>query len=299
MTEKSVGAARENGRPPKEDLVRACRNGVDVQRATPPESGEASANENGMPTLFGHFTRFNEWTEIDSWYEGNFLERIAPGAFKKTFREQQPKVLFQHGMDGTCGDKPLGPPDVLREEDDGPYYEVPLLDASYVRDLIPGLDAGLYGASFRFSVMREEWVDEPAVSEDNPKGLPERTIKEVRCSEFGPVTFPAYPGATAGVRSMTDEYLAARMTNQPADRLRSLLEYLEKRDETSAVEQELPPTESAEDQETARAATDEPEQEPPGEPTALYFGKTSRTAAPGQHPTPLYTGKDKRKGWAP
>jgi hypothetical protein len=31
--------------------------------------------------------------------------------------------------------------------------------------------------------------------------LPERTIKELRLFEFGPVTFPAYQSATAGVRS--------------------------------------------------------------------------------------------------
>jgi HK97 family phage prohead protease len=81
------------------------------------------------------------------------MERIAPGAFKKTFREQpRPmRVLFQHGMDPQVGDKPLGPIRDLREDETGAYYEVPLLDASYVRDqVLPGLRAGLYGASFRF-----------------------------------------------------------------------------------------------------------------------------------------------------
>jgi hypothetical protein len=176
----ALDAARENGRPPRDDLVRAVRNGVTL-RAIAPVADQAddapSANPNGMPTMFGHFTRFDEWTEIDSWFEGNFMERMAAGSFKKTFREQTPKVLLQHGMDYTAGDKPLGAPDVLREEADGPYYEVPLLDAPYVRDLTPGLEAGLYGASFRFSVMREDWVEEPPVSDHNPKGIPERTIK--------------------------------------------------------------------------------------------------------------------------
>src|SRR4051812_38962522 len=112
----SLPAARENGRPPRDELVRAVR-----------ASGELRSADGGMPTLYGHFTPFNVWTEIDSWYEGNFLERIVPGAFKKTFREMTPKVLFQHGGDPQIGDKVLGPPEELREEDVGPYYEVPLL----------------------------------------------------------------------------------------------------------------------------------------------------------------------------
>lgn len=319
----AVDAARENGRPPRDDLVRAVRSSGALRAATPaaPAEGEASANPNGMPTLYGYFTRFGEWTEIDSWYEGNFLERIAAGAFKKTFREQAPKVLFQHGMDGMVGDKPLGPPEVLREEADGPYYEVPLLDTSYNRDLVPGLEAGLYGASFRFSVMREEWVDDPGVSEYNPKGLPERTIKEVRCSEFGPVTFPAYPGATAAVRSMTDEWLAARMTSQP-DRLRSILEFLERRDARPELHQSASPEQGEADtsQEVERMASDDKAAEavieqaeaeapggtptpsrgdaaPGGRPTPLYTGRTEGLAAPGASPTPLYTGHRKRKEW--
>ena len=165
----------------------------------------AAEEEAGDGTLmYGHFAVFNEWTEIDSWFEGHFMERLAPGAFRKTIRENRDaiKVLFQHGMDPQIGDKPLGPIDALREDSEGAYYEVPLLDADYVRnDVLPGLQAGLYGASFRFQVMREEFDTEPGPSDDNPAGLPERTIKELRLFEFGPVTFPAYQSATAGVRS--------------------------------------------------------------------------------------------------
>jgi HK97 family phage prohead protease len=221
----SLTHARENGRPPRDELVRAVGLGGDFRAL------EIRSADNGMPTLYGHFTPFNRWTEIDSWFEGNFLERIAPGAFKKTFSENTPKVLFQHGGDPQIGDKVLGPPDVLREEDFGPYYEVPLLDTSYNRDLVPGLEKGLYGASFRFSIMREDWVQEPGVSEYNPKGLPERTVREARVPEFGPVTFPAYADATAGVRSLTDEFLISRATRDPV-RLRRLLAYLEQRDKT-------------------------------------------------------------------
>src|SRR5207247_9184891 len=100
-----------------------------------------------------------------------------------------------------------GHPTVLREDELGAAYEVPLLDTSYNRDLLEGLRAGAYGSSFRFKVQREDFNQKPARSTYNPKALPERTIREAKVMEFGPVTFPAYEGATAGVRSLTDWWL--------------------------------------------------------------------------------------------
>lgn len=182
--------------PRRDGLYRAVFPGAELR---------AAASGDGMPTLVGHFAVFNKPTEIASFMEGNFLERIAPGAFKKTFSESRAiKCLFQHGCDPDIGDKPLGPIETLREDDTGAFYEVPLLDASYVRDdVLPGLEAGVYGASFCFEVIKEEFNEEPGISADNPKGLAERTLLEVRVPEFGPVTFPAYEEATAGVRSIT------------------------------------------------------------------------------------------------
>lgn len=182
--------------PRRDGLYRAIRSGVELR----------AAQGDGMPTLVGHFAVFNTPTEICSFMEGTFIEDIAPGAFKKTFQEGRGsiKCLFQHGFDPDIGDKPLGAPDVLREDDAGAYYEVPLLDAGYVRDdVLPGLEAGVYGSSFCFEVIKEEFDEEPGVSANNPKGLPKRRLLELRVPEFGPVTFPAYPEASAGVRGLT------------------------------------------------------------------------------------------------
>jgi hypothetical protein len=55
-------------------------------------------------------------------------------------------------------------------------------------------------------VTGDTWDDKPARSDTNPDGLPERTITAMKVPEFGPVTFPANPGASAGVRSGTDEF---------------------------------------------------------------------------------------------
>lgn len=196
----------------------------------------AEADDGGMPTMVINFARFGEWTEINSIFEGNFLEQFAPGSFKKTFREQRDSIrpIFQHGRDPVAGDKPLGPIDDLREQPDGAWADVPLLDADYVRQIVPGLQAGVYGASFAFQVVREDVNFEAKKSDANPGGLPERTLKEVRLREFGPVTFPAYPGTSAGVRSLTDEF---RVMLNPAA-VRELAERLERDDQTSGEPEE-------------------------------------------------------------
>jgi HK97 family phage prohead protease len=184
--------------------------------------------EDSLPTLTGHFAVFNEWTEIQSAYEGRFMERVAPGAFKRTFNNNRDKirVLFQHGQDPQIGDKPLGRIRELAEDAQGAYYEVGMLDTSYNRDLLPGLEAGLYGASFRFRVIKDDFDHRPSKTARNPEGLPERTIQEADVMEFGPVTFPAYAGASAGVRSETDDYIR-RLLVPEFDEIRDLLKSLQ------------------------------------------------------------------------
>jgi hypothetical protein len=208
-------ASSANARPPRDSLVRALRPGPELRAA---EDGA------GAPTMHGHFAVFNQWTEIDSVFEGRFMESIAPGAFTKTFKENRDvmRVLFQHGRDPMLGSKPLGAISKLEEDDTGAYYEVPLFRG--IPELVmEGLTAGLYGASFRFRVTREEFVNKPKASAYNPEGLPERIVKETQVEEFGPVTFPAYAGATAGVRSLTDEFLLERLVSDP--KMRELLEH--------------------------------------------------------------------------
>jgi hypothetical protein len=134
------------------------------------------------------------------------------------------RVLFQHGRDPQIGDKPLGPIDVLEAKAKAAHAEVPLVDASYNRDLLlPGLRAGLYGSSFRFQVNEDHWDRKPKRSKHNPEGLPERTILDMTVREFGPVTFPAYANATAGIRSVTDDFLGLALGGIDLERLAELL----------------------------------------------------------------------------
>lgn len=186
---------------------------------------DEEADDGRIGTLHGHSTVFNTWYEISSWYEGDFLERVDPDAADKTLAEDpEPKVLFNHGRDMTVNNKVLGVHEQLVADKTGRdtglagvYYQVPLLDTTYNRDLLPGLKAGAYGSSFMFRVTGDSWDDEPGVSEHNPKGLPERTITGYRLFEHGPVTFPANPAAPSGARcvSMTDDYYAELREQNP------------------------------------------------------------------------------------
>jgi HK97 family phage prohead protease len=204
-------------RPPRDGLVRA------LSRCA---VRDAPAGDASPGTLTGYLAVFNDWSEINSIHEGHFMERMAPGAFARTIANNgtRIKVTFNHGKDPQLGDKVLGILSVLESDGHGVVYEVPLFDTQYNRELAPGLKAGAYGSSFRFNVLAEEYNQKPGQSAYNPNGLPERTVKEVRMQEFGPVTFPAYAGATAGMRSLTDRFYGLEGVRAAAPHPESVLE---------------------------------------------------------------------------
>lgn len=210
---KGLVVARYAPRP-----VSVTRAMMDPEEMDPDEMEPDSDPDDTMPTMEIRFSIYNSWYEIDSWYEGNFMERVAPGSFTATIKGagRNAKVLFDHGMDMYIGDKPLGVPLSIEDSSTGPVGIVPMLSTSYCRDIAPGLDAGAYGSSFMFEVMRDAWVMKPEVSTYNPYGLPERTIQEVALYEFGPVTWPASPEATAGLRSMSDWCVERWQRRDPA-----------------------------------------------------------------------------------
>lgn len=190
---------------PRADLFRMV--GVRDAEVTV-RSADGNSDDGRIGTLVGYAAVFNADTVIDSW-EGRFTERIAPGAFSRTLARQgdKVKVLFNHGFDPSIGDKPLGKPEVMREDKRGLWVEVPLDDTSYNRDLVASLRSGaLDGMSFRFSVKDED----PAKPSNNNV----RTLREVELFELGPVTWPAYSATTAGVRSRA-AYEAWRAMNEP------------------------------------------------------------------------------------
>lgn len=156
-------------------------------------------------TLVGYPVVFNNWTEIQSW-DGPFMERIDPAAADKTLASRADKIqlMFNHGFDFMLEQTPIGRHQKFEPDDSGVWNEAALVN----RDVYEKLDlvvelirmGAIYGQSFRFQVMAEEWVDEPDPSDHNPKGYPERSITEFRWYESGPVTYPAYEATSVGLR---------------------------------------------------------------------------------------------------
>ena len=220
---------------PRDDLIRA------VNR------DESRATAEGR-TLTGYPIVFDTWTEIHGW-EGDFRERIAPGAVTKTLNESgdRVKVLFNHGMDPAIGDKPLGRATTIAADDHGVYIEVPLSRTSYNDDLLALIEDGaIDGMSFRFGVINDEW--KPAKS----GGLPERTITELRLFEVGPVTFPAYEATSVGLRSRSDFETWRGLTDEKRAAIASLMAT-----DLSTLTDE-PAGDSHSDVEGRDATTDEP-----------------------------------------
>jgi phage head maturation protease len=208
----------------REALPRPLRDNIERSLAR----FEVSDDEE-LPKLTGHLAVFDQWTRISSMFEGEFMERIAPGASLKTIKENRDRIqiTFNHGHDPSLGDQVLADLRDIGEDDIGTYYDADLFP-EIPPLLMRGLRHGKYGASFRFSVVKEEpvrwWEKRPTKeSEHNPDRLPERTIRELALYEFGPVTYPAYAGATSAVRSTTDYYMSQRLTGDP-ERLLKLIQ---------------------------------------------------------------------------
>lgn len=171
-------------------------------------------------TLSGYAAVFGQDTVINS-FEGNFVERLAPNCFKKTLQERKyPICQFAHGRDSRTGGVPIGVFTEMREDDHGLYVEARLFENDLVEPIRQAIEAqAISGMSFTFTVTRDEWMDNQGRSvggnelqrllwDSGDRGPLQRTIREVRLMEAGPVIYPAYEGTSVGVRSMdeiTDE----------------------------------------------------------------------------------------------
>ncbi|WP_255951550.1 HK97 family phage prohead protease [Streptomyces odontomachi] len=185
----------------------------DLERSAPFQLRAAEdGGEGDGRTLSGYAAVFGQPTEIDSW-EGTFTETIRKGAFRKTIRESQPVMQFDHGRHPLIGSIPIGSIVDLREDDEGLYIEGRITDnwlMQPVRDAIA--EKSITGMSFRFEVVREQWTDvngkvlkPEEIGEllwmPGDRGPLQRELIELKCRELGPVVFPAYAGTSVSVRA--------------------------------------------------------------------------------------------------
>lgn len=128
---------------------------------------------------------------------GGFVERIAPGAGKKSSQESDIRALFNHDPNMVLGRNRAGTL-TFEEDDEGGAYEIRLPDTSIGRDLAVNLEAGnVSGSSFGFRLIEDEW-------DETEQGFPLRTLKQFSIRDVGPVTFPAYTDADSALRSLAE-----------------------------------------------------------------------------------------------
>jgi HK97 family phage prohead protease len=148
---------------------------------------EARQAEDGTMRLSGYAAVFNE----DS-LPLPFLERIAPGAFRKTLTET-PDVRLLINHEGLPLARTKNGTLRLTEDEAGLYMDADLPDTQAARDLYTLVERGdVDQMSFAFRVIRQKW------SEDRSR----RVLTELSLSDgdVSVVTYPAYPTTTVEAR---------------------------------------------------------------------------------------------------
>ncbi len=164
--------------------------------------------DGALPLITGYASVFYRagvpGTEYVMWerdkYGPRIVERIMPTAFDKAIKDDDVRGLYNHDSAIVLGRSTAG---TLRLSVDavGLRYEIDPPETQAARDLISSLRRGdITGSSFAF-VPREN-VFRSVRSEDGQEVIEEIIERhDVQLFDVGPVTYPAYPGSTAGVRS--------------------------------------------------------------------------------------------------
>ena len=157
---------------------------------------EARQAEDGTMRLSGYAAVFNE----DS-VPLPFVERIAPGAFRKTLTET-PDVRLLINHEGLPLARTKNGTLRLQEDAVGLFMDADLPDTQAARDLWTLVERGdVDQMSFAFRVIRQKWNDTRT----------ERTLTEVSLADgdVSVVTYPAYPTTTVEARAHLQEAMKA------------------------------------------------------------------------------------------
>lgn len=128
---------------------------------------------------------------------GGFVERLDSGAFNKSRGDGWPDVVARYNHDdasmlGTTASGSLR----LYVDDYGLFYEVdPPTHRSDIVELIERGD--IRHSSFAFRSVEDDW----SLTE---QGFPLRTLRALQLVDVSPVPVPAYPDATAMLRSFEE-----------------------------------------------------------------------------------------------
>ena len=146
--------------------------------------------DNGDMTVVGYAAVFDQPTEINSLFEGRFLEVIKPGTFAGSLKTRDIALLWAHDMGYPLARVANGTLE-LEEDDYGLRMTAQLPDNTRGHDTLYQIKRGdIDGMSFRIRITKHTWI-EPEKRDD----LPKREIFEADLVEVSFVTFPAFEGS--------------------------------------------------------------------------------------------------------
>jgi HK97 family phage prohead protease len=157
---------------------------------------ETRQAEDGTMRLSGYAAVFN-----DSSVPLPFVERIAPGAFRKTLTET-PDVRLLINHEGLPLARTKNGTLTLREDERGLFMDAVIADTQEGRDLYTLVQRGdLDQMSFAFRVIRQKWNEQRT----------ERLLTELSLADgdVSVVTYPAYPTTTVEARAHLQEAMQA------------------------------------------------------------------------------------------
>ena len=157
---------------------------------------ETRQAEDGTMRLSGYAAVFN-----DSSVPLPFVERIAPGAFRKTLTET-PDVRLLINHEGLPLARTKNGTLTLREDERGLWMDAVIADTQEGRDLYTLVQRGdLDQMSFAFRVIRQKWNETRT----------ERLLTELSLADgdVSVVTYPAYPTTSVEARAHLQEAMTA------------------------------------------------------------------------------------------
>lgn len=175
-------------------------------------------DDTGAPRVEGYAAVFNSLSEVlFEWDSGKFREKVLPGAFARTIRNQNIPLLVEHA------DLPLATTKAgtlqLSEDEHGLRFSSTLdMSDPDVQRLVPKMRRGdMNKCSFGFITVQADWDDK-----QKPRV---RTLREVKLFDVSIVARPAYPATEAKVRkTLADDGLDAESIVELLVRIREGLD---------------------------------------------------------------------------
>lgn len=157
----------------------------------PSELRAVTATDGGPTRISGYAAKFNVTSAPIG---GLFVEKIAPGAFRKNLPGADIRLLVNHDPGQLLARTKSGTLKVT-EDEVGLRFDGTLPDTALARDVITQINRGdLDSMSFGFRNAKDTWAD--------GKDFPVRTLTEATVFDISVVTFPAYDKTEVGLRGL-------------------------------------------------------------------------------------------------